>query len=741
MANIQLAGADALSKLTTDFKRLKRQKARPTGGVEARVLMNIGFLNGLQYLNYQNRGLYVEQQEPNKLYLMWNLIQPRVNKLIGRISSIAPIFKANPDRKDPAALEESEVVDRMIQALDQKLNQPAKTWEHLWWLAVGGVSFEHIPWLPNAGMELNSQKSPSGELMFKDSQTNEVMPETAMHVKCQMEGLPPERFDVAEQIEQVGDVGAEVLGPLNVFIDQSVHSIRDLAPDQKVYIAKIRTVGWVKDNFGVDIEPEKDLNIVSTQFHQNNSVTQGIFLRDMIPLIQGSTQDTDPEMAVIVEAYGPPSLDNPHGTYECFQPGKTVIHQDVNPYDEIPIVDIHWKPVTTSFWTTDYVTDLIPAQRFINKRMSQLGEQSNAALYSNLLLGPGLKNSDIPADYPGVVEGGLDDAGNPRVGRMAPPEIPQWFMESITTSLNFFNDIAGGTDLMSDSKFPGQLRGPLAVPMLQEILDSEWGNFYQHLGERFAAIKQQRLNRVKQFYPPIRTMHYMDRDQRDEVVEFHTDDILRAGTEYNVTVERGSLLPELRALREARVAERLSGPLSILYVDERTGRLDKSKIAADLQFGDLGREGREAQYRKLSAEIIGMLWKGQQIPGVLPFYDHAQMMDELESAMATTEYLRASPQIQQGFIMRWEQHRAFMGQLADQANQAAQGAQIQSAVAQATQQAAAMAAAEAVKGALGQVSLQAQMPTDQLVQSAAQANGLPTPGAPQRPPAPPNFRG
>lgn len=733
MSNIQLADQGDLDALTKDFYRLKRQKSRPTGGVEARVLLNIGFVNDQQYLNYQNRGLYIEQQDPNKLYLLFNVIRPRMDKLIGRIASINPVFKANPNRKDPAALDEAEVVDRMLMALDQKLGQPQLMWEHLWWLAVGGVSFEHIPWVPNAGMELNPQHNDAGELMFKDTLSGEVLPESMKDVKVQM-GLPEEQFELAEDVELVGDVGAEVLGPLNVFIDQSVRSVADLAPDQKVYIAKIRTVGWIKDNFGVDIQPEKDLSIVSTQFYQNNSVTQGIFLRDMIPMVQGSTQESDPDMAVIVEAYGPPSKDNPHGTYECFQPKKKMIYSGDCPYDEIPIVDFHWRPVTTSFWTMDYVSGLIPAQRFLNKRMSQLGEQSNATLYSNLLLGPALTQADIPTDFPGVVKNGLTADGTPNVQRMAPPELPQWFMPSIQQTMNFINDIAGGADLMQQDKFPGQLRGPLAVPMLQEILDSEWGNLYQSIGQKLAAVKQQRLNRVKQFYPPTRTMHYMDRDQRDEVIVFHTEEILRSGTDYNVTVERGSLLPELRALREARVTERLSGPLSILYVDERTGRLDKSKIAADLQFGDLSREGREAQYRKLSSEIIGMLWKGQPVPPVLPFYDHAQMLDELEAAMATTEYLRASPQIQQGFIERWEAHRSFMQAAADQAQQTMQNQSVQSAVAQATQQAAATAAAEAIKMALDQVKLASDQPSAALVTSAAQRQGVRVPGqAPARP--------
>jgi hypothetical protein len=298
-------------------------------------------------------------------------------------------------------------------------------------------------------------------------------------------------------------------------------------------------------------------------------------------------------------------------------------------------------------------------------------------------------------------------------------------------AVKMFNDAAGAADLMEDTKFPGQLRGPMAVPMLQEILDTAWGPLFSHLGERLARVKQMRLNRVKQFYPPIRTMHYTDKTQKDEVMEFHTEKILRSGTNFNITVERGSVLPELRALREARVSERLAGPLAILYMDERTGRIDKSKVAADLQFGDTGREGRESTYRKLSLEIIKMLWEGRPVPPVQPFYDHVAMLDELEQAMATTEFLHASMPIQAAFADRWQQHSAFLQQEAQAQQSGMQNQMIHSAVAQATQQAAAMAASDAVHEALNQVHAQSQQPTEQFVNSAEVATPPPSKSKPK----------
>jgi len=706
-----------LEELKKDFERLKRQKSRPTGGVEGTTLLNLCFLNDEQYTDYKQSTLSLEPKDANKLYLSFNLIAPRLQKIMGRLAAFNAPFKARPNKKDPSASGKAEIVDRMTVALDEKLDEPSRLRETLYWLAVGGTAFRHITWVPNATIEPNPQFN-EGELLFEHIQSGEIVPQSFLDSNTE---IPPEMFKIHEKVERVGEVGDEVLGPFNVFIDQSVRSVADLSPDQWVHIAKMKTVGWIMENFEVEVEASDQISLVTARLNPEGASTGGVFLRDLIPMIQGSMDENDPEMVLYIQSYQPSSNANPHGRVVHWVPEQKVLHDAENPYEEIPLVDIHFSPTCTTFWSRAYVTPLIAPQRFINKRMSQLGEQANATIYSNLLLGAGLKAEDIPADFPGAVEGGLLENGTPAVQRVPPPEIPNWFLSSIETAVKMFNDAAGGQDLLDDNKFPGQLRGPLAVPMLQEILDTQWGPLFNHLGERLARTKQMRLNRVKQFYPPIRTMHYTDKTQEGDVFEFHTEEILRSGTNFSITVERGSLLPELRALRESRITERLNGPLKILYMDERTGRLDKSKIAADLQFGDAGREARESRYRRLGQEIAKLIWSGQEVPPVQPFYDHVVMIDELEDQMSSLEYQRASQPIQALFIERWNQHAEFLAAEAEAQQKAQVSGMVHNAVAQAVQQAAATAAAQTVEETREQMTAQDAQPTERFVEEAARA--------------------
>jgi hypothetical protein len=300
-------------------------------------------------------------------------------------------------------------------------------------------------------------------------------------------------------------------------------------------------------------------------------------------------------------------------------------------------------------------------------------------------------------------------------------------MQTIDISSKLFDEIAGGTDLFRENRFPGQMRGSMGFPLLQEILDTEWGPLYKHVASRFALIKQKRLERVRQFYPPVRTMHYVDRSMREETLVFHSEDVLRSGVKYKITVKPGTIVPESRALREERINARLNGPLAGLYMDRRTQQVDYSKVAADIEFGDVGREEREAQSRKLGKKIVEQLMTGQPptIP-VAPWMDLPPMMDELEATMNTEEFFEASVQVQEGMTQYWSQMSEILQQQAEQAASAQQDAAIDNAVAQASQQAAARAANEAVDAVMDQLRAQAAgfgpggQDIQQLVMSEAQ---------------------
>lgn len=733
-----------VSAYVDDWRRHQNQKSRQSGGVEMRVLSELCMYHGEHFVKQQGYSLVgrpMTDDDKNKLWLVFNMLSRAVDRKIGRLWSIDHSFRATPNTLNPAAWDQAEVVTKLIKALNRKAKEGQQHWNRLFWLLIGGVVIEHTPWQLEAASEALPAFGEDGTMIFLDNwQTPAAEVPEAFVVAEMAKGAPSERFTPKETVQMVGEVGSQIFCPLDFFMDSSVKRIRDLAGDQSCEIAELKTKGWIADNFGQDkaaqIGVSGDLNIVKTNLNQNNApVVASMNLQDLIPAIQGSRTQGDPEMAIVITRYQPRSTQNPSGKRCIFTPEGVLLDEtDIAEYEGIPLTDIHWRPNATSFWSPGFLTNMVPAQKFLNKRMSQLGEASNAQVYEMILLGAGLKRENIPTDYHGVVEDAIDENGNPMVQVMQRGNLPSFFPQTIQIVTEFI-DTLGSSDLLSQRKFPGQLRGPLAIPMLQELLDSEDGPFYTHLGEQLAEIHQQRVNRVKQFYEPIRTLHYVGNNNKNETLVFHTSNVLRRGWDYTIDIEPASLLPEISSMREARVRERLESPLAALYMNRRTGKIDISKIADDLKYGDTERESRESQYRKLARQFIGALWDGKTLdPNLpMPFYDHDVMMDEFEAAMSTTEWLEASQSVKQGFVDFYNKCQQFLQKLHDQQNSVIENKMLQNAVAMATQQAAAKAAATATDAALTQVDSQrdaAQQPPG-LEENVRQL--MQTRGGPQRP--------
>lgn len=734
------------------------------GGVEARALLGLGMYFGEQFMQQARDTILtrpLNDDDKNKLFLVFNLIKKASKRKIGRLWAASGVnnFYATPDVKDPAAYDQADVVNKVRKGLDKKLSERRQHWTRLFWTVNCGVCVEHTPWVEDTAEEpIPSYDEQTGELLWRDAANPDptaTLPESAVK-KMIMQGVAPERFSVLETLQLVGDVGSHIVTPFNFFIDSSTTTIDKLGPDQACYIVEVKTVDFIKETFGADVARQvqqsqgKDLGIVKTRLLDRGPSVAGLNVKDLIPAIQGSQGPDDPPMCLFATRYQPACQEYPHGRRSMFVPNSVVLEDDANEYGELPLTDFHFGPPATSFWSDDYITDLVPPQKFLNKRMSQMGEAANAQIYETLLLGPGLSKTDIPSDMPGVVEDGLGEDGSPRVATLQRGQLPQFFVESIKLVIQLFQQMSA-VDLTDHSQFPGQLRGPMALPLLQEIVDSEDGPLYEHIGEQLAKVHQQRINRVKQFYPAMRTMHYTGTTGKDEVLVFHTAQILRAGTEFSISVDPGSLMPEFSALREARIIERLSGPLAGLYLDKRTGKLDFSKVAMELKYQDDSVEDRATQYRTLAQHLIARLWQGQTLPDEVPypFWDHSTVLDELESSMATTEFLEASSRVKQNFIGFYERCRGFLAAIQDAQMQSVQSQMMQGTMAQVSQQTAAKVAAETVDQALGQMRAQAanaqqspiaQQLTEAMSHVSQAQNGPPNrlvSGGPGRGPMPP----
>ena len=104
-----------LTDFTTDYDRLRSQKARNVGSVELRILTNLAFISGEHWIGSQNRVLFTRKRDPNKLHLVFNLAAQMLYKMMGRLSSVAPVFKARADKQDPQSIAKATAAKKKLQ--------------------------------------------------------------------------------------------------------------------------------------------------------------------------------------------------------------------------------------------------------------------------------------------------------------------------------------------------------------------------------------------------------------------------------------------------------------------------------------------------------------------------------------------------------------------------------------------------------------------------------------------------
>ena len=453
---VNKAEASLIAEYTEDWRRLRNQKSRQAGGVEMRVLTNLCMVLGEHFV--QQRGLTLmgrtmTDQDKNKLFLVFNMIGRATWRKMGRLWSIDNKFRAVPNTRNPAAWDQADVVSKLILALNRKVKEGQVHWNRLFWLLVSGVVIEHTPWIEESVSEVLPQfDDATGEVLWIDQWANPPAPIPESIVATAIaQGAPQERFKPLETVQLTGDVGSQLWTPLDFFMDASVRRIRDLSSDQACYGAEMKTRGWVEDNFGAEkasqVTYNGDLNIVKTIIKDTGApVVANWNLKDVIPAIQGSPMPGDPDMCIVLTRYQPKSAKNPHGKRCLFTPDGAILDEGtLEDFPEIPLTDIHWKPSATSFWSADFITDMVPGQKFLNKRMSQLGEAANQQVYEMILLGGDLKREDIPTDYAGVVPNAIDDSGNPLVRVMQRGQLPSFFPETIRIAIEFI-DTLGSSD-------------------------------------------------------------------------------------------------------------------------------------------------------------------------------------------------------------------------------------------------------------------------------------------------------
>src|SRR3990167_1803094 len=241
--------SEDVAKFTKDYKRLQSQKYRLRGGAEARMLLSLGLYFGEHGMvqtrdAIQTRSLGHDDDQ-NRLNLVFNLIRKAARRRMGRIWAVAPEFGASPNKIDPRAFDNADVVTDLVCALSHKAKEKRLHWQRVWWSVLTGVCIEHTSWIEEATEEpIPAYDEASGELLWREAETDRQLTQSTVE-SLMRQGYPPERFTVVEHLATVGDVGSQIVSGFNFFIDSSIPTIDQLPHDQACYVVEVKTIDWI----------------------------------------------------------------------------------------------------------------------------------------------------------------------------------------------------------------------------------------------------------------------------------------------------------------------------------------------------------------------------------------------------------------------------------------------------------------------------------------------------------------
>lgn len=647
--------------LNRDWERLRDQRYRKNGGWESQALMSIAFVRGQQEAFYEGGILGCAAPDDNNPSIIYNKLDRNVRRIDGKLHSVIPEFHAIPGTDDPVAVATAKVTSRMVPALDEELGEVQLGRQRRRWLIETGIAYEYVTYERDGLFESQPKMDEeTGEPVWTLVGADEMedapeMSEEEVVELVQTGQATPEQFEIKMINQPTGRIVDTVLSPFNVFVDSAVECISKLPSDQWVHIVRPKTLEWVRKQTQWEgsqdplLSTSSDMSVIRSKIKQQGVSATGFNLHDILPMVQGYQDPDGPDMLLIGESYQPPSKEHPEGRFIVWAPGqKTILHDGEIPYSkydndyQIPLVDFHASPVTTSHHTFGLVAAAIPAQIVLNKRASQAAKYVNGNLCSPMLFDSEKLMESWAPDTPHGIPNAFGPDGRPLVSRVPSDQPPQLLLMLLESADQKIDEIMGIRDLYESNQLPGQVRGTHAFERIEEIQGLEWAPMIHDYVSCLSRVITKRINRVREFYDEDRTFTFVSQTGEDEVVEWRRDD--HRQWEHRISFAPSSLTPQIRSMREDRIIQIVNTPgLGMaVYGNADQTALDPSKLAHAMGMPEGTYKERAAQERTLQDQECEDLDRGLEVP-VWPDDDDAAHLEIIKSRTTDLGWRKQNP--------------------------------------------------------------------------------------------------
>jgi hypothetical protein len=626
-------GTDSAAKdpRVAKLDELLRQARTARSRLEPIWFMNVAFYEGLHWLAWDGRALFEPKLRPGRMRLVDNRIQPIVRKEVAKLSKSRPVFTAVPNSGDTSDTNAAELTEQLARYMWQHLKLNEQRTKALLWSRICGAGFLKAYW--------DSTVGPKRQVLVGDAGQVITAPNGAPLDPMMVMGLPEEvRRGVKVKTIAQGDVRVETRSPFQMYPDPIADSWSEA---EWVIEESIKSVGWVRDRYGVTLQADTPANpgLIQARMGGGNLLSPGY----------GGYNGVR-----VREYWCRPCNEYPNGCRTVWSQNQ-ILDQDLSPFDPFPYVMIRGIEVPGRLWPSSIVEALRPQNVELNKLLSQIAENSNRVGNPTILASKQAIND--PDKFIANISspGGIhffDDIGSPNTvpTYLQAPPLPEYLIQRIQQIYESIQEIAGQHDVSSASVPPG-VTAASAINLLMESDDTMLAPAVEDYEIGLGDLGTKVMRLVAEFYTDQRTIQIGGDNGSWQFIDFKGS-MLKGNT--RVQVQAGSAFPQSKAAKQAQIQDLMT------YFVQSGNPPHGRQLAQFLQDSQIGGAERLVEdYTRTEQQVNRENVKlGQGVPVPINDYDEDQdHIDGHQDFQRTPAYDNLPPQIKQLFAQHVSAHR------------------------------------------------------------------------------------
>ena len=602
MPNKKLKGEKELSTFVQEqLEKCKRDD------IELQAYLNISYYLGKQWVKLdKNAGKIVEPpMEPWQVRFVANKIQPIVRTELAKITKNKFAMFVNPATSDDSDIRSARVAEKLVEWLEYELSLQDKDRENCLWGLCTGISFVKPFWNTNKGREFSDG---DGKTLHE------------------------------------GDVDCCVVPIFELKFDSSCSKWDEIT---WVCHEKIRTVSYIKDVYGVEVQAEDGIsatNLYDAKLSALSTRGEGVEYRKL------------ENSAIVHEYWEKPSVDYPLGRRITTCGDKVLLYEEDIGFGasddserELPFFPFCHINIPGRLYPTCLVEQLIPLQREYNKSRSQIIENKN--LYGNpIMLAPRGSLDEEPTNEPGqFIE--YNPMGNGKPEYLLPPMMSADVYKNIDI-LDSELEFVSGQHETSHGTTPTGVTSGTAIGYLQEQDDTKLGPTIANYISCKQKYMRYLLKMIQKMYDVERTVRIAGDNKRVETVSFKGADL----TSIDVRVNEGTMYQTSKAAMQDFVIKMVQYGL-LLPTNER----DRQLIMKVLEFGIIDDVYSEMEQDTAQAQTENAKFEhGDISPDVRDFYNHEAHVKEHNKLRKSELYAGMAPELKAAIDAHVDAHMQYL---------------------------------------------------------------------------------